>query len=194
MWHTCWCPQYKLCFYAAAPTEEKCYDGVVCCILGSHLRRIYSFLLDDIIVKRLIKSSLSLVYCKRFYWRSFWLSLLTSRTSEMFCADSILFFLAPTTSMDSVNSVQRWGANSLESSVPSPGQSLVWVTCHTQESHSPHTARGSGGHLDRAVGLRRLNPGQKVLQLRGRKTIVRVADNREIIIKRKLGSKKTLDS
>ena len=59
---------------------------------------------------------------------------------------------------------------------------------------TPHTARGSGGHLDRAVGLRRLNPGQKVLQLRGRKTIVRVADNREIIIKRKLGSKKTLDS
>ena len=45
----------------------------------------------------------------------------------MFCADSILFFLAPTTSIDSVNSVQT-GANSLASSVPSPGQSLVWVT------------------------------------------------------------------
>ena len=55
-------------------------------------------------------------------------SLLTSNTSEMFCADSILFFLAPTTSMDSVNSVQRCGANSLESSWPELGHILVWDT------------------------------------------------------------------
>ena len=54
---------------------------------------------------------------------------LTSNTSEMFCADSILFFLAPTTSMDSVNSVQRCGANSLESSWPELGHILVWDTC-----------------------------------------------------------------
>ena len=56
-------------------------------------------------------------------------SMLTSNTSEMFCADSILFFLAPTTSMDSVNSVQRCGANSLDSSWPELGHILVWDTC-----------------------------------------------------------------
>ena len=60
--------------------------------------------------------------------------MLTSNTSEMFCADSILFFLAPTTSMDSVNSVQRCGANSLESSWPELGHILVWDTC-TQAEH-----------------------------------------------------------
>ena len=53
---------------------------------------------------------------------------LTSRTSEMFWADSILFFRAPITSMDSVNSVQRWGANSLESSPSDPGHILEWET------------------------------------------------------------------
>ena len=58
--------------------------------------------------------------------------MLTSNTSEMFCADSILFFLAPTTSMDSVNSVQRCGANSLDSSWPELGHILVWDTCSTQ--------------------------------------------------------------
>ena len=60
--------------------------------------------------------------------------MLTSNTSEMFCADSILFFLAPTTSMDSVNSVQRCGANSLDSSWPELGHILVWDTC-TQARH-----------------------------------------------------------
>ena len=61
-------------------------------------------------------------------------AMLTSNTSEMFCADSILFFLAPTTSMDSVNSVQRCGANSLDSSWPELGHILVWDTC-TQAGH-----------------------------------------------------------
>ena len=45
----------------------------------------------------------------------------------MFWADSILFFRAPTTSMDSVNSVQRWGLNSL-ARVAVPGQRLECVT------------------------------------------------------------------
>ena len=116
----------------------------VCCILGwRYWRRgdsmLYFFLLD-IIVRTPIISSVTLLFILSLNWQyrtKFDHKLLlelklkmyyTSRTSEIFWADSILFFRAPTTSMDSVNSVQRCGENSLESSVPSPGQRALCDT------------------------------------------------------------------
>ena len=106
--------------------------------LGSNFRAKYGAMVLNIMMMMMMKMIMMMM-------------MLTSNTSEMFCADSILFFLAPTTSMDSVNSVQRCGANSLDSSWPELGHILVWDTCSTQAGRVSRAANNTSRSCSASV-------------------------------------------